>query len=66
VLLKLYEEYNLNEILDKFKELYDIARDQYEFLKRNGYESEDNGYTWEKVIELLGDDIWDEWDVLME
>lgn len=61
--MKQLEEYTTTEMLDWFKKMYKEARRQFEFLRKHGREEKDaDHFTWEMVIELLGKDIWEEWN----
>jgi len=62
---KRLEEYTTTEMLDWFEKAYKEAMRQLEYLREHGYEQKDaDHYTWEMVMELLGKDIWHEWNNL--
>lgn len=63
--MKRLEEYTTLEMLDWFEKMYKEAKRQFEYLQEHGHEEKDaEHYTWETVIELLGEDIWEEWNKL--
>jgi hypothetical protein len=65
--MKLLEQYTTDEMLDAFTKLYNEAKRQFEYLQKHGHEEEDAGHhLWESVIELLGPDIWKEWNQYYE
>lgn len=46
-----------------FKAMYAEVKRQFLYLQKHGREDKNaKQYTWEKVIELLGKDIWEEWN----
>ena len=64
--MKRLEEYTTLEILDWFGKMYAEAKRQFEYLREHGHSKKDaQHYTWEMVIELLGKDIWEEWNELI-
>jgi len=57
------ESYNSNEIFDKFKELYELAKENYLHAQEHGYEVKDiDHWCFEAVMGLLGEDIWDSYN----
>lgn len=61
--MKLLKDYTTSEMIDWFIKMYKEAKRQLEYLKKHGHEEKDaSHYTWEMVIELLGKDIWEEWN----
>lgn len=61
--MKLLEEYTSEEIFDKFTELYNLAKSNYNTAKDTGYEKKDiEHWCFEAIMELLGKDIWKEYN----
>lgn len=61
--MKELSDYTDAEKIEWFDERYKDARDQFICIKNTGTTHKDAAhYTWEAVIELLGEGIWIEWN----
>lgn len=61
--MKELSEYTDAEKIAAFDKMYQDAYEQFICVKNMGTSHESSEHwTWETVIDLLGDDIWDEWN----
>ena len=61
--MKLREHYNLDEMLDFFDKMYAMAKEHFEDQTDPGQYAENpdsSPHIYEKVMELLGPDVFDE------
>ena len=65
--IKRWEHYTSPEIFEKFKELHEYAMGCFEHTQNTGRQQKDEEhYAWEKIMELLGKDIWKEYNNYLE
>jgi len=63
--VKKLSEWTDAEKIKIFDKLYGFALDDLKYLEKNGYEPNDSDhYTWEEVMKLLGDNVFDIWNEL--
>lgn len=61
--IKEITDYTDEEKIKAFDKLHKYAKEQLVYKLENDYEMKDaTNYTWEEVMSLLGENIWDIWN----
>ena len=64
--LRTLESYTMAEKIDKFNELFKMANDMMQEKINGEYheDNDDNQYSWEAIMNLLGKEVWGVWNKL--
>lgn len=64
--LRTLESYTMAEKIEKFNELFKMANDMMQEKINGEYheDNDDNQYSWEAIMNLLGKEVWGVWNKL--